>query len=688
MRNIRCKVGFLIFTITASIFARSVDSDVDFKSYYETRKDIAEFIPAPIVVPPSQYFEGVNGHWSTFNVRVGTPATSVRVIISTNSPATLVVLPGGCTTNAIDPVPADCADSRGGTFNNTSSKTWIDQGIFGINGVRYGFEANLGYNFDADYGLDTLGLGYSDSADGPTLKNQTVAAYALASPLFTGVFGLGRQPVIYQTFGNVSVPSFFQSLRNQKLIPSLSWSYTAGAKYRLKAGQFAQLIFGGFDASRYQPSPITFSLNADVTRDLLVGIQAIIYQGQATTSLLQDPIYAFVESTDPNIWLPLSACLLFEKAFGLVWNETISMYLINSTQYNLLSGTDPTVTFTLANTISGGSTVNIQLPFSAFALQGTYPFVDNTTYYFPLKRAANDTQYTLGRVFLQEAYLTVDYDRCNFSINQCTWIDGATSNVIAIKAPSNETSNSSNDTSSSSDKYSPKPISTGTIAGIAIGVFTLIFISSAAFFFYRHKQHKRARDSQLIVGTLALTDIQSNITTDNDKKPVTPSEHNSLAPSSELYSPEPQDHMLKQAPYISSILSRNESISHTPNSGIYDTEREIYQLNGESKKVELGNTDTGYRFELTEERLLPVELSGESMEVQELVSPTLGEEGRFVQLRGLRNGGTGAESSIGRLSEGVTSWRDEWPEIPETGVVMGYGPSEKDRGNNRTGNRE
>jgi len=184
MRNIRCNVGFLVFAITASTSARSLDNDADFRSYYRTRTDISEVVPAPIVIPPSQYFEGADGHWSTFNIRVGTPATSVRVIVSTNSPATLVVLPGGCTTNAIDPVPVECSNSRGGTFNNTPSRTWIDQGIFGINGVSNGFEANLGYNFDADYGLDTLGLGYADGANGPTLKNQTAAAYALASPLY------------------------------------------------------------------------------------------------------------------------------------------------------------------------------------------------------------------------------------------------------------------------------------------------------------------------------------------------------------------------------------------------------------------------------------------------------------------------------------------------------------------------
>lgn len=184
MRNIHCNVGFLVFAITASISSTLLNNNADFRPYYQKSTDIAEFLSSPIVIPPSQYFEGADGHWSTFNIRIGTPATSIRVVVSTNSPATLIVLPGGCTTNAMNPVPLECSNSRGGTFNNTLSRTWIDQGIFGINGVSNGFEANLGYKFDADYGLDTLGLGYSDGVNGPTLKNQTVAAYAMASPLY------------------------------------------------------------------------------------------------------------------------------------------------------------------------------------------------------------------------------------------------------------------------------------------------------------------------------------------------------------------------------------------------------------------------------------------------------------------------------------------------------------------------
>jgi hypothetical protein len=66
---------------------------------------------------------------------------------------------------------------------------------------------------------------------------------------------------------------------------------------------------------------------------------------------------------------------------------------------------NPVLTFMLGNTVDGGQTVSIDLPYNAFDLQADYPIYPNATNYFPLRRASNDTQYTLGRVFLQEAYV-------------------------------------------------------------------------------------------------------------------------------------------------------------------------------------------------------------------------------------------------------------------------------------------
>lgn len=61
----------------------------------------------------------------------------------------------------------------------------MDQGLFGINQDGVGFEANLGYSVNADYGLETLGLGFAGGPSEPTLENQTVAAFASKSPFYT-----------------------------------------------------------------------------------------------------------------------------------------------------------------------------------------------------------------------------------------------------------------------------------------------------------------------------------------------------------------------------------------------------------------------------------------------------------------------------------------------------------------------
>ena len=67
---------------------------------------------------------------------------------------------------------------------------------------------------------------------------------------------------------------------------------------------------------------------------------------------------------------------------------------------------NPNITFSSSNT--AGENLDIVLPCAAFDLTASFPVANNTTTnYFPLRRAANDTQYALGRVFLQEAYVTL-----------------------------------------------------------------------------------------------------------------------------------------------------------------------------------------------------------------------------------------------------------------------------------------
>lgn len=242
-------------------------------------------------------------------------------------------------------------------------------------------------------------LGWQGSGD-PTLDNQTIAAFE-DKDFYLGLFGISPRASNFTNFDD-PIPSYMQNLRNKSLIPSLSWSYTAGNQYRFDQ-VFASLVLGGYDTSKFVPNDVSFTFGSDA-RDLTVQLEAITMSNNESTdtALLPSTTPAFVDSSLPFIWLPVEACTLFEKAFGLVWDNDTELYLLNSTHQSALQAQNANITFTLGN-LTAGANVNITLPYAAFDLTVSSPIVSNSTAYFPLKRAANSLQVTLGRTFFQEA---------------------------------------------------------------------------------------------------------------------------------------------------------------------------------------------------------------------------------------------------------------------------------------------
>ncbi|KAI1848561.1 hypothetical protein JX266_005420 [Neoarthrinium moseri] len=442
-----------------------------------------------ISIPPSEYFEGNDGPWSTFNIRVGTPEQDVRVLVSTTSPESMVVLSEyGCSTLALATVPSDCAVSRGNLFNPNESSSWNDLGLFGINQDGVGLEANLGYSQRVEFALETLGLGFI----GPKLDNQTVAGLAAADYFYLGVFGLNTQPVNFSTLGNTSSTSFLTTLKDKGVVPSLSWSYTAGAKYRLKQ-VYGQLILSGYDTSRFTENSVSFTMADDLTRDLVVALQSISYSGSSSMSLLSDSIQIFLDSTEPNIWLPESTCDAFEEAFGLTLDPESGLYLVNETHHNTLLDSNAEVSFRLSDVNLGGDTVRVILPYNAFDLTAKYPLVDNSSYYFPLKRAANASQYTLGRTFLQEAYLSADYERGVFNVSACKWDQGAQENIVTIQAKDSDDDSDCSATGNGCPSGSKgSTLSNGVIAGIVVGVIIAVLLAGFIAFMILRQRKKAA----------------------------------------------------------------------------------------------------------------------------------------------------------------------------------------------------
>ena len=208
---------------------------------------------------------------------------------------------------------------------------------------------------------------------------------------------------------------------------------------------------------------------------------------------MSDTILALIDSTVPEIWLPQDACDQFETHFGLQYDPQTDRYVVNSTIHSQLTTLNPSITFRLAVDALGATFQDIILPYAAFDLQASYPIYENPTNYFPIRRAANESQYTIGRTFLQEAYVIADYDRQTFSVNQASFpASGALppQHIAAIHPPGFDTSNSTSNSNSSSG------LSGGAIGGIVVGAVVGVTLIVGLLFFFLRRSRKSKQASQ------------------------------------------------------------------------------------------------------------------------------------------------------------------------------------------------
>ncbi|KAH0362418.1 acid protease, partial [Aureobasidium melanogenum] len=456
----------------------------------------ATAIPSPFSFAPSQYWDGNDGSWSSFMVRIGTPPQDFRVFPSTVGQETLIPVPEGCTQND----PSNCGSLRGVMpfqgdadtgFLSNASTTWTDIGVYTTD-----LETSIGINANGAYGFDTVGLQVENSG-GIQQTHQVVAGIADKSFMY-GVFGLGPKPSNFSVLSDPQ-PSFMTSLRQNNTIPSKSYGYTAGASYRYSK-VLGSLTLGGYDASRMNGNGTIFPFASDDSRPLQVGVTQITARNTllGTATLYSTGYFSLVDSTVPHIWMPKAACDNFASNFGLTYDNQTDLYLINDTMHTKLQQLNPTIIFQLSpQTTDGGPSTNIVLPYAAFDLQASYPYYTNSTNYFPIRRAANNTQYILGRTFLQEAYLIADYERNNFTITQAAFANPMPAqNIVSILPPGVNATNSTG----GGDGTVTRPsaiLSRNVIIGIAVGAVAgaalVLFIFGTIFYVRRRRRQREAQ---------------------------------------------------------------------------------------------------------------------------------------------------------------------------------------------------
>ena len=283
--------------------------------------------PQAFSLPPSGNWDGNDGAWSTFTIRVGTPAQLFRVLPSSNGQETWIPIPDSCQqgqgwcgnargvmpfnganaspysgspnevlTSSLDP-GLTCTANRSPMCINCISingqcttgacigryccgdpaGSCSGQGCNGLNGIctgpyigcpcvgpdyniaanspsspgvvnaaaASGFQFNqssswsslgthslltdnyLNISSNGQFGTDTVGLGIENST-ALTIDHNVIAGIT-TKPFYMGALGL--KPINSTSVSN-GPASLMTQLKQQNLIPSLSFGYTAGAIYR------------------------------------------------------------------------------------------------------------------------------------------------------------------------------------------------------------------------------------------------------------------------------------------------------------------------------------------------------------------------------------------------------------------------------------------------------------------------
>ncbi|KAF3035563.1 hypothetical protein E8E12_004763 [Didymella heteroderae] len=303
-------------------------------------------------------------------------------------------------------------------------------------------------------------------------------------PFFVGFFGLSP---LASNFTDFEEPqnSYLTALKDEHLIPSLSYAYSAGAFYK-SPKVFGSLTLGGYDEARFEPNNFTFPFDPDETQPTSIKLQRMTakrtFNGSAV--LLQDEAYMNIDFTMPYLWLPSDVCDRIASSLRLRYDNTTEFYLVDDDVHADLVSRNPTFTFSFGSPSGTLETLDIELPYAAFDLQASWPIYNDTKNYFPIRRATNSTQFTLGRAFMQEAYMIVDFERGNFSLHQVAFPASNVQKIVSIPAKDAQ------------NQQGERGLRKGSIAGIATGsvVFAALLVILATLLVRHRRQRLHIED--------------------------------------------------------------------------------------------------------------------------------------------------------------------------------------------------
>jgi hypothetical protein len=250
------------------------------------------------------------------------------------------------------------------------------------------------------------------------------------------------------------------------------------------------VVLGGYDGSRVRMDKgLNLTMPNDKNNTLVVGVSSIIYKPDPNIeanefSFTGGGFQATIDSTLPYLVLPDSICDQFVERYNLEWDNRTELYTVSDQASRNNLRMNATVTFKVTKDEKDSNNfANIELPYSAFDVQASFPLINGSgsTQYFPIKKSTNG-RFVLGRAFLQEAYLVVDYERLSFTVAPAVYSDPMPQEKLV---PIYNTSYSPPSTTPTLiPQKGDDGLSPGSIAGIVVGIVVAFLLAALGYFLW------------------------------------------------------------------------------------------------------------------------------------------------------------------------------------------------------------
>ncbi|KAF2968565.1 hypothetical protein GQX73_g4944 [Xylaria multiplex] len=487
--------------------------------------------PTPFAVTWSESTFGPDGPWPAVEVTLGSDQTIA--LYPGREFQTFLLTSDYCNNNDT------CPGSKAHLYNKEQAQ--VD---------NTGSAGEIQFTPEPDFmiGLETTGENAESWIDDMNIGGMTVPNVSLALlsssyaaypdgtwyPLSVGCLGVGAPKTVNQTFTTGYGPAINASLipgllHAQNKLPSNSFSMHIGSVNPAMPGS---LYFGGYDQNRIIGNIITES--DDYTKAIsLKDISIRVVDGSSpwdfeyrggllaenNASISSGGIKVSVDGCSPYLTLPKSTCDAIAEHLPVKYNEKLGLYMWqeDDAKYSQIVSSASALDFTF---LAGSNTqrVNISVPFRHLNLTLTEPLVDSDQQYFPCYTGST-RGYTLGRAFLQDAFVGSNWDSQTWWLAQAPGPNIPSPEVITLAEGDTEIKASTNDwkeswsgswkvltpedvtasqtisppdatTGAISPSSSSSGLSTGATAGIGagVGIATVAIIGALVFFFFRRRK--------------------------------------------------------------------------------------------------------------------------------------------------------------------------------------------------------